>query len=161
MCPTNGGANVPTCTYKNIGLPEVRVASVFITYNEGKFLTNTCPFWGPLVSLFGISGDVSSGFKSHSGFCLIQFFAEANVMYILRDPPLLLHVLTSWRLARSWSLPHMHVQRYMHQQRWDLAHILTGNHQHRRRRRHHCASDPTFSTQTVFASDTFSQSNFC
>ena len=39
-------------------------------------------FLGPLVPLFWISGDVSSGFQSQSGFCLICFFAEANVMYI-------------------------------------------------------------------------------
>ena len=39
-------------------------------------------FWVPLVPLFWISGDVSSGFQSQSGFCLIRFFAEANVMHI-------------------------------------------------------------------------------
>ena len=37
-----------------------------------------CPFLGPL---FWISGDVSSGFQSQSGFCLIRI-VEANVMYI-------------------------------------------------------------------------------
>ena len=36
-------------------------------------------FLGPLVPLFCISGDVSSEFQSQSGFCLIRFFAEANV----------------------------------------------------------------------------------
>ena len=30
-----------------------------------------------------ISGDVPSGFQSQSRFCLIRFFAEANVMYVL------------------------------------------------------------------------------
>ena len=39
-----------------------------------KFLADTCPFWGPLVPLFWISGDVSSGFQSQSGFCLIRYF---------------------------------------------------------------------------------------
>ena len=34
-------------------------------------------------------------FQSHSGFCLISFFVEANVMYIPRDPALVLHMLTS------------------------------------------------------------------
>ena len=39
-----------------------------------------CPILGPLVPLFWISGDISSGFQSQSGFCLIFFFffAEAN-----------------------------------------------------------------------------------
>ena len=64
------------------------------------------------------------------------FFAVVNVMYLPSDPPLVLHLLTSWQLAHSWSLPHMH------QQRWDLAWIQTGNHPHRRRTRYHCSSDP-------------------
>ena len=38
-------------------------------------------FWGSLVLTLWISGDVSSGFQSQSGFCLIRI-AEANVMYI-------------------------------------------------------------------------------
>ena len=38
-------------------------------------------FLGPLVPLFWISGDVSSGFQSQSGFCLIRYFCggECNV----------------------------------------------------------------------------------
>ena len=39
-----------------------------------KFLADTCPFLGPLVPLFWISGAVSSGFQSQSGFCLIRYF---------------------------------------------------------------------------------------
>ena len=42
--------------------------------------TFTCPILGPLVPLFWISSDVSSGFQSQSGFCLI-IIAEANIMY--------------------------------------------------------------------------------
>ena len=38
-------------------------------------------FWGHWYPLFWISSDVSSGFQSQSGFCLIRI-AEANVMYI-------------------------------------------------------------------------------
>ena len=38
-----------------------------------------------------ISGDVSSGFQSQSGFCLIHI-AEVNVMYIPWDPPRVLHI---------------------------------------------------------------------
>ena len=33
-----------------------------------------CPILGPLVPLFSISGDVSSGFQSQSGLCLIFLF---------------------------------------------------------------------------------------
>ena len=79
-------------------------------------------FLGPLVT----SGDISSGIQSQSEFCLICFFAEANVMHIPQDPPLVLHMPTSWWLACSWSLPDMHVHRL------DLAQIRTGNHLDRR-----------------------------
>ena len=58
-------------------------------------------FLVPLVPLFWISGGIYSGFQSQSGSCLIHFFAEANVMYIPRDPPLVLHVPTSWWLG-TW-----------------------------------------------------------
>ena len=37
-------------------------------------MADTCPFLRPLVPLFWISGDVSSGFQSQSGFCLIHYF---------------------------------------------------------------------------------------
>ena len=81
-----------------------------------KFWRTYVLFFGPLVPLFWISGDVSSGFQSQSLFCLICCFVEANVMYIPQDSPLVVHVPTSWWPACSWSLPHMPVQR------WDLAH---------------------------------------
>ena len=72
--------------------------------------TYTCPILGPLVPLFWLSGDVSSGFQSQSGFCLIRFFAEVNVMYIPWDPPLVLHLPTSWRPAfQSVAYPHAHL----------------------------------------------------
>ena len=54
---------------------------------------------------------LSSGFQSQSGFCLIRI-VEANVMYIPRDPPLVLHVPTSWWLARHQSCPHILLQRW-------------------------------------------------
>ena len=46
-----------------------------------KVFGDTCPFLGPLVPLFWISGDISSGFQSQSGFCLIRYFCggECNV----------------------------------------------------------------------------------
>ena len=78
-------------------------------------------FWGHWYPCFGFLVTSPLG-----------IFVEANVMHISQDPPLVLHVPTSWQPARSWSLPHMHVQR------WDLAWIPTGNHQDRRRTRYHC-----------------------
>ena len=42
---------------------------------------------------------LASGFQSQSGFCLICFSVEANVMYIPQDPPFVLHLLTSWQPA--------------------------------------------------------------
>ena len=53
----------------------------FSFFFKKKFLADTCPFLGPLVRLFWISGDVSSGFQSQSGFCLIRYFCggECNV----------------------------------------------------------------------------------
>ena len=57
------------------------------------------------------------GFKARVGSALFAIFAEAYVMCIPQDSPLVLHLPTSWWPARSRSLPHMHVQR------WDLAQI--------------------------------------
>ena len=45
----------------------------------------------PLVPLFWISSDVSSGFQSQSGFTLICI-VEGNVLCIPWDPPLVLHI---------------------------------------------------------------------
>ena len=52
-----------------------------------------CPILGPLVPLFCISGDVSSGFQSQSGFCLIHLFCrgECNV-HSLRSTSSATHV---------------------------------------------------------------------
>ena len=74
-----------------------------------KFLADIWLLFGPLVPLFWISGDVPSGLQSQSGFCLIYFLRRR--MYIPWDPPLVLHLPTSWWPVRSRSLPHMHVQR--------------------------------------------------
>ena len=51
-----------------------------------KFLADTCPFLGPLVPLFWISGDVSSGFQSQSGFCLIRYFLRSNAQCNVHSP---------------------------------------------------------------------------
>ena len=53
------------------------------------------------------------GFKARVGSALFAIFAEANVIHVHpQDSPLVLHLPTSWQLARSQSLPHMHVQRW-------------------------------------------------
>ena len=46
-----------------------------------KYLVDTCPFMGPLIPLFWISGDVSSGFQSQSGQHYLNL-TEVYVVYI-------------------------------------------------------------------------------
>ena len=41
-----------------------------------------------------------------------SLFVEVNVMYIPQDPPLVLHLPTSWQSACSWSCPHILLQRW-------------------------------------------------
>ena len=93
-------------------------------------------FWGHWYPCFGFLVMSPLGFKARVSSALFAIFAEANVMYIPQDSPLVLHLPTSWWPACSRSLPHMHVQR------WDLAQIRTCNRMNRRRTRYHCASDP-------------------
>ena len=108
-------------------------------------------FWGHWYPCFGFLVTSPLGFKARVGSALFAIFAEANVMYIPQDSPLVLHLPTSWRPACSRSLPHMHVQR------WDLAQIRTCNRTNRRRTRYHCASDPAYVPLTwlVFWSTNF------
>ena len=75
-----------------------------------KILADTCPFLWPLVPLFWISGDVSSGFQSHSGLPYSHCGGKCNVRSW--DPPLVLHLPTSWQLAHSRSCPHILLQRW-------------------------------------------------
>ena len=108
--------------------------------------------FGGHMSFFGATGTpcfgflVTSplGFKASVGSALFAIFAEANVMYIPQDSPLVLHLPTSWQPACSRSLPHMHVQR------WDLAWFQTCNRTNRRRTRYHCASDPAVIDRSKF-----------
>ena len=46
---------------------------------------HTCPFLGPMEPLFWISGDVSSGVQSQSGFCLIRFLQRSTSGATLAD----------------------------------------------------------------------------
>ena len=48
-------------------------------------------FFGAIGALFWISGDISYGFQSQNRLCLI-YIAEANVLHITWDPPLVLHI---------------------------------------------------------------------
>ena len=66
---------------KNIYIPYLKLkiltAHLFFSFFL-KFLADICPFLGPLVPLFWISGDVSSGFQSQSGFHLIRYFCRGK-----------------------------------------------------------------------------------
>ena len=64
---------------------------------------DTCPFMGPLIRLFWTS-DISSGFQSQNGQTYLHL-AEAYVMYIPSDSPLMPHLLTSWRPYGLFTLP--------------------------------------------------------
>ena len=73
--------------------------------------------FGRHMSFFGATGTPVLDFwwcllwfQSQSGFCLIRI-AEANVMYVPQDPPLVL-LPTSWRPARSRSCPCILLQRW-------------------------------------------------
>ena len=67
-----------------------------------KFFADThVLFWGHWYSSLGFLVTSPLGFKARVGSALFAF-VEVNVMYILQDPPLVLHMLTSWWLA---SLP--------------------------------------------------------
>ena len=83
-------------------------------------------FGGHWYPCFGFLVTSPLGFKARVGSALFAIFAEANVMYIPQDTPLVLRLPTSWQPARSRSLPHMHVQR------WDLAWFRMCNHTNRR-----------------------------
>ena len=132
MVTINSGAlaHLPQVSYI-----KVSISSFFLK----SFWRTHVLFWGHWYPCFGFLVTSPLGFKARVGSALFAIFAEANVMYIPQDSPLVLHLLTSWRPARSRSLPHMHVQR------WDLVQIRTCNRTNRRRTRYHCASDPALS----------------
>ena len=93
---------------------------LIICYTFFKFVADTCPFWGPLVPLFWISGDISSRFQSQSGFCLIPFFVKGKynvALHSLRS--------TSDATPANLLMPGIAAGHFphKHQQRWDLAWI--------------------------------------
>ena len=66
-------------------------------------------FWDHWYPCFGFLVTSPLGFKARVD-CLIRI-AEANVMYVPRDPPVVLHLPTSWQPARNRSCPHILLQR--------------------------------------------------
>ena len=79
-------------TYRLVRWQNTCMAEFFF-----KILVDTCPFVGPLIPLFWTSG-VSSGFQSQNGQPYLHL-AEAYVMYVPPDSPLVQHLLTSWQQA--------------------------------------------------------------
>ena len=67
------------CEYTSLGIIKI-INNIFFFKS---FWRTHVLFWGPLVPLFWISGDVSSGFQSQSGFCLIRYFCggKCNKQY--------------------------------------------------------------------------------
>ena len=66
---------------------------LFFKWTFVPFLCRTYVlFWGHWYPCFGFLVTSPLGFQSQSGFCLIHHIAEANVMYIPGDPPLVLHI---------------------------------------------------------------------
>ena len=99
-----------------------------------KLLADTCPFWDHWNPSFEFLVTFPLGFKARVGSALFTFlwrlmwctFSKIHIWCYTAQP------LGSQQC--SLSLPHMH------QQRWDLAQIRTGNHPERRQTRYHCAS---------------------
>ena len=74
-----------------------------------KFLLDTCPFVGPLIPLFWTSGDVSSGFQSQSGFCLIRTCRGVRNIRSLRFTSGATHLPVYNASIAASHLPHVHV----------------------------------------------------
>ena len=68
-------------------------------------------FWGHWYPCFGFLVTYPLGSKPE-WVLPYSLFAEANVMYIPWDPPLVLHLPTSWWPVCSQSCPHILLQRW-------------------------------------------------
>ena len=96
------------------------------------------PYSGSLVPLSRISGDMSSGFQSYSGFCLRSiYFCRGRYNVHSLDSPLMLHLPTSWCQQGIQLLPDMCVSAKV-----GIGSDQTGNHPDRRQMRYYCGSDP-------------------
>ena len=89
MIPVNGKCFLSCVDFVFFLVMHMTVPSLPVLFFF-KFLTNTCPFWGHWYPCFG-----PLGFKVRVGSALFVCFVEVNVMYIPRDPSLVLHVPTS------------------------------------------------------------------
>ena len=77
-------------------------------------------------------------FKARVGSALFTFFVETNVMYIPWDPPLVLHMLTSWQSAvQLVTSPHASAEVGLGSDSKGQSYL------DRRQMHYHCASDPT------------------
>ena len=65
------------CNFKNVWATD----KSFSLFFKSKFLADMCPILGPLVPLFWIFGDISSGFQSQSGFCLVHLFCRGECKF--------------------------------------------------------------------------------
>ena len=71
------------------------------------FMSDTCPYVGPLILLFRISGDVFSGFKSQSGQPYLHFGRCIHGIYIYVHP--WCNTFTGVYRQHSSQLPSPHV----------------------------------------------------
>ena len=77
---------------------QINKQKSFFLKKKKKFLGGHMSFfWGHWYPCFGFLVTSPLGFKARVG-CPIHI-AEVNVMYIPRDPPLGLHLPTSWQPA--------------------------------------------------------------
>ena len=95
------------CGPLSANCPDVKKVGFFLFFL--KFLLDTCPFVGPLIPLFWTSGDVSSGFQSQSGFCLIQTCGGVRNIHSLRFTSGATHLPVYNASIAASRLPHMRV----------------------------------------------------
>ena len=82
------------------------ISPVFSVFGKGEevefflkiFWRTWVLFVGPLIPLLWTSSDISSGFQSQSGQPY-SHLAEAYVLHVPWDSPLVWHLLTSWQPA--------------------------------------------------------------
>ena len=82
-----------------------KISAVLSIFLKKKFLGDTHVLGGGhWYPCFGFLVTSPLGFKPE-WVLPYSLFAQANVMYIPQDPPLVLHLLASWQPACSQSLP--------------------------------------------------------
>ena len=87
-------------------LPNCRSDMVFFFFKKSFWWTHVL-FWGHWYPCFGFLVMSPLGFKARVGSALFAIFAEADVMYIPQDSPLVLHLPTFWAAgAQPVTSPH-------------------------------------------------------